>query len=289
VIFAGLGYPAGTVTERDKRISPTAHYTAYVWHRLRLPYADLFATPTGRTLFWSFRAAGEWMAAASPGLPSMVQYLELRHRAIEHALDQIEPDRIVEIGAGLSRRGVTWVLDRGVQYTEVDLPHMVEAKRAVLRRHGLAQRLGDRLTQVAKDALSPDFGAWLGEHLVGAQRPVVITEGVLGYFELPERERIARSIAEGLAAVGRGTFLSDLRSNEGGRTLAVTSEILKGAIWLITRGRGAAENFVDADDVRGFFARTGFATAEPVPTELATPHLVKLRSPARVWRAEVTS
>ncbi|MCA9596181.1 MAG: class I SAM-dependent methyltransferase [Myxococcales bacterium] len=275
------------MTDRDARISPTAHYTAYVWHRLRLPYAEHFATPTGRTLFWSFRAVGEWLAAASRTVPSMVQYLELRHRAIEHALSEIGPDHILEIGAGLSRRGVTWALDHGVRYTEVDLPHMVAAKRDVLARRGLLSRVSGKLTQEQKDALSSDFGAWLHERLAGAERPVVIAEGVLGYFEMPERERIARSIAEGLA--GGGTFLCDLRSNEGGRTLAVTSELLKGAIWLVTRGRGAAENFRDEADVRSFFARTGFTTAEPVPTELATPHLVQLRSPARVWRGEITS
>ena len=78
----------------DARIAPTAHYTAYIWHRLGLPYAELFVTPEGRRLFWTFRLAGEWIAAASPSLPSMVQYLELRHRVIDHTPQRSQGGRL---------------------------------------------------------------------------------------------------------------------------------------------------------------------------------------------------
>ncbi len=267
-------------------IAPTAHYTAYVWHRLGFPHAEHFATPTGRRLFWSFRFAGEWLAVAHPTVPSMLQYLELRHRSIELALEEARPDRVVELGAGLSRRGLTWAADRGVDYVEVDLPHMVSAKRELIRARvpqAVRERAGSRLRHEAVDVLGPDFERWLAGTLEGAERPVVIAEGVLGYFELGDRERVAAAVARALA--GRGAFVCDLRSREGGQAVAAAAKLLRAGIWLVTRGRGAREDFPSTQAVERYFEQAGFGRAEPVPVERAAPHLLRLRSPARVWRA----
>lgn len=270
----------------DARIAPTAHYTAYVWHRIGLPYAELFATPTGRRLFWTFRLAGEWLAAAAPSVPSMAQYLELRHRAIDHALDQFGPDRVVELGAGLSRRGLTWALDRGVVYTEVDLPHMIaEKRRALARAPELEARAKGKLRHEAVDVLSEEFSPWLARELAGAERPAVVAEGLLGYFALPERRRIVAAVAGALASAGGGEFLCDLRSGEGGRAVAAAAGMLRGAIWIATRGRGAREDFASPEAVQRFLIDAGFSTAESIPAERACPELARLRSPARVWRA----
>jgi O-methyltransferase involved in polyketide biosynthesis len=271
---------------RDAKIAPTAHYTAYVWRRLQLPYADAYATPTGAALYWSLRAAGEWIADVAPGVPSMKQYLALRHLTIDHALAALDPDRVVELGAGLSRRGTTWALDRDVAYVEVDLPHMVAHKRAAMTARfpgARGAKLRARLTLVEHDVLAPDFADWLGERVRDAERPAVIAEGVMGYFARPERLRIARSIAAALAP-RRGSFLCDLRAREGGRSVAVAARLLKTGIKLVTRGRGAAEDFASDDDVRAFFAEAGFAEAEPVDAR-AVPGTPRVASPAKVWQA----
>jgi O-methyltransferase involved in polyketide biosynthesis len=278
------------VTEnRDVSIAPTAHYTAYVWHRLGLPHADLFATKRGRRLFWTFRFAGEWVAMLLPGVPNMQQYLELRHRAIDWALDAYAPDVVVEIGAGLSRRGLTWASDRGTEYLEVDLPHMIEAKKAAIEKRAdvsLQARAKEKLSHHAVDVLSPGFSQFLREQLARGKRRAVIAEGLLGYFDPRDRSRIVKSVAEALAANGGGIFLCDLRAREGGSSVAVAAKVLRAAIWLVTRGRGARQDFRSADEVRAFFAAAGFSSAEPVRVEDATPQLASLRGPARVWRAE---
>lgn len=274
--------------DRDVKIGPTAHYTAYVWHRLGMPHAELFATPMGRNLFWGFRAMGEWIAAASRSIPSMVQYLEMRHRLIEENLHDIGPDHVIEIGAGLSRRGITWAADHGVTYTEVDLPHMIEAKRRALEAASadVRDRAAGKLTHEARDVLGDEFGAFLAQRLAGAERPVIIAEGLLGYFALPERTRIVAAVCEGLREAGGGAFLCDLRAREGGAAVATAAEILKAGISVITRGRGVREDFDSHDDVRRFFADTGFDSAEPVSLA-SLPHLQGVKSPARVWRARV--
>lgn len=267
-------------------IAPTAHYTAYAWHRLGFPHAEHFATARGRRLFWSFRAAGEWLAVVHPTVPSMLQYLELRHRCIEHALDEVQPDRVVEIGAGLSRRGLTWAADRGVDYVEIDLPHMVEAKQQIIAERVPAElraRAREHLRHEAVDVTGPGFEGWLEKALRGASRPVVIAEGVLGYFDLSDREHVARSVARALG--GRGSFVCDLRSREGGPAVAAGAKLLRAGIWLVTRGRGARVDFPSRAAIGSYFERAGFARSEPIAAEQAASHLAGLRTPARVWRA----
>ena len=273
---------------RDRNIGPTAHYTAYVWHRLGLPYADLFHTPRGAALFWGFRGAGEWVAAVLPRLPSMVQYLELRHRLIDLELERIGPDRVVELGAGLSRRGVTLAADRGIRVTEVDLPHMVAAKQARLAKapKALRRALEGRFEVVSRDLTDHDFADWLSSELSGAARPVVISEGVLGYFAPSDRSALARAIARALGNAGGGSFLCDLRSGEGGRAVAAAATVVRAGIRVATRGRGARADFESLDAVSDFFSEAGFSSATAL-SPAALPHLSRLRSPSRVWRADL--
>jgi O-methyltransferase involved in polyketide biosynthesis len=275
--------------ERDARIAPTAYYTAYVWHRLGLAHAQLFATARGALYFWSFRLAGEWMAVVSPRAPSTMQYLAMRHLTIDRAVEQLAPDRVVELGAGLSRRGITWAADRGTRYIEVDLPGIIAAKRARLQRlpPSLRQRLDERLTLASFDILDPRFGDWLAAQLAGAARPVVIGEGLLYYFSPDERARIAAAVRYALAAAGGGAFLCDLRTAEDGQGMSAAVAVLRAAIRVGTRGRGTRADFARLDDVRAFFARAGFAAAEPLSRAALPGVLATLPSPVRVWAARV--
>jgi O-methyltransferase involved in polyketide biosynthesis len=277
--------------ERDERIGPTAHYNAYVWHRLGLPYADLFVTRRGARLFWTFRLTVEWLAAVSDRIPSMPEYLAIRHLSFEHMLVALQPDRIVEIGAGLSRRGVTWAADRAIRYTEVDLPHMIAAKRKQIERAPPPVRacLDEKLSLVSRNILDAGFSDWLASELAGACRPVVLAEGVLGYFDWAERADIAASIRRGLAAAGGGSFLCDFRTQEDGRETAAAVKVLRAGIRLVTRGRGARGDFATRDDVRAFFQAAGFASSEPFDHVLLPPRLARLPSPARVWHALAAS
>lgn len=277
------------MSERDAAIAPTAHYTAHVWKRLGLPYATMFATREGARLFWTLRLAGEWLTLLTPKVPTMVEYLAQRHLLIEAALEDLSPDRIVELGAGLSRRGVTWAVDKKVRYLEVDLPHMVRAKQAAIDTHLPPRLRADvraRLELASCDVLSEELPHWLAARLAESTRPVVVAEGLVGYFAPNERDRLASGIAAALRAVGGGAFVCDLRSTEGGKAIARARRGLELGIKLITRGRGSRADFLSEDDVRAFFRRAGFTSAEPMDRR-RVGRVAHTPSPARIWVARV--
>ncbi len=268
----------------DDKIGPTAHYTAYVWHRLGFPNAERFVTPLGRAMFWGFRLAGEGALTYAPFAPSMTQYLEYRHRAFESVLEDAPPDVVIELGAGLSRRGVTWA-SRGVRYVEVDLPPMVRAKQRMIAERAdpaLLEAIRGRLEHVSLDILSAAFPAQLAALLEGAARPVVMTEGVLTYFTPEDRRKLARSVATALA--GRGAFVGEMRVKQAPGATDAALKTLRGAIRLVTRGRGAGAEEESHEAAREAFLGAGFSDVQPIDPG-RWPHLARWPLPARVWVA----
>jgi O-methyltransferase involved in polyketide biosynthesis len=282
---------AGAASER---IGPTAHYTAYVWRRLGLPHAELFATRTGAVLYWGFFALGEWTTRVAPGVPSMKDYLEHRHRLIDRVVEEAAPDLVVEIGAGLTRRAVTWAADRGVRAVELDLPRMSAVKRAALARipEALKRRLQDHHAVLDADVLAPEFVQVLAEAIGDARRPVVIAEGLLSYFDLPDRRRVIAAVAEALAARRGGTFVCDLHTATAQAEVGAAALVLRSAIRVLTRRRRALDPFADEAALRAAFADAGFGAVVHERPELHAardPRIAATRSPALIIRATVES
>ncbi len=275
------------------KIGPTAHVTAYAWHQLGMPYAQLFVTREGAAMYWSF-ASTAGLVGRLFELPTLVEYLEFRHRMIEAALERLDPDRIIELGAGLSRRGITWVLDRGVRYTEIDLPHMTQAKRRMLAagpgRVLRALREGE-LELRSTDILAPSCASELGELLAGAARPVIVSEGLLDYFDLDDRKRLLANLVAGFRKAGvAGHYLTDLQRGDRERKVGPAAKVLRSAIKLATGGQGPARPFRDLEHVDRVFALAGFSAGEELkPKQLAAiePRLLRLRSPTTIWLARV--
>ncbi|MFO0695377.1 MAG: class I SAM-dependent methyltransferase [Polyangiales bacterium] len=271
-------------SRRDERIAPTGHYTAYVWKRKGYPFAELFATKEGAVLFHAYRALVESISPRPANVPRLEDMLEYRHLLLDRAADLLRPTLIVELGAGLSRRGVTFA-SRGVPYLEIDLPGMVAAKgrRIEAAPPGVRSLLESSYRLVAHDLLAPDFPAFLTDALRGQERAVVIAEGVLGYFPVPERRLLASTVARALGAAEEGHFLFDLRDQAHAKAAASTVRTLKWASSLVTRGRGLREDFEDSDAIRAFLREAGFDAMDTV--EPAPPHLRRFAMPNRVWRA----
>jgi hypothetical protein len=275
------------------RIGPTAHVTAYAWHRLGMPYGELFSTREGARMYWMFRGSVEWATRFLP-IPSLLEFLEFRHRLMEAELERLDPDRIVELGAGLSRRGITWVLDRHIPYTEIDLPHMSAAKRSMLERApGRVRRAleSHELELRSTNILAPGFADELAKLLAGSKRPVVISEGMLPYFSFPDAETLLRSIATALRSTGvTGHYLTDVQRADRERKFGPGPQVLRQAINLVTRGQGGERPFRDLEHVDRFFALAGFDAGEelrPRDFYAGEPRLRDLRSPTSIWLARV--
>jgi len=231
------------MTDHDtSRISPTAHYTGYVWCRHGLSPAEL-GTQTGRAMFYGLQGL---VLAVSPTIGGMTleKMLLQRHRIIDHRLETAIAEgkvgQIVEVAAGLSGRGYRLsrrYRDTGLIYLEGDLPGMVARKRARLARlsdcsphhhvvelNALADDGPQSLAQLAADHLDPDRGT------------AIITEGLLSYF--PEDavkgmwQRFSRLLGDSPKG---GTYLTDIHL-DGELLTTLPVRIFRKGLGLFARG-----------------------------------------------------
>jgi O-methyltransferase involved in polyketide biosynthesis len=221
------------------RISPTAHYTSYVWVRNGLS-PEALASPTGRRLYRLFRPFDRTYELAGRTL-GLEQSLLARHRAIDAALESAIAagaiGQVVELAAGLSGRGLrVTAAHPEVVYVEADLPAMAAAKRARLDGAGL-RREGHRIEAV--DAFA-DGGPGSLEAIFASLDPqrgcAVITEGLLSYYPGETVEQLWRRIARGLARFPRGLYLADLVI-VGAMPAAPVYYLFSGLLQTLVRGR----------------------------------------------------
>ncbi|MFD4250374.1 class I SAM-dependent methyltransferase [Amycolatopsis thermoflava] len=197
------------MARRSETISPTAHYTGFVWVRSGLS-DPAFATAEGRVLHGLLRPL--MAASGALGGPTLDGFLLARHRLIDRLLtDAVERDgitQVVEIAAGLSARG--WRFTRrhpGLTYLEADLPDMAERKRRTLRG-ALPAGPGHRVAEL--DVLDETGLDRLVADLDPARGLVIVTEGLVNYFDEPAVRAMWARFARALGRFERGRYLSDL-------------------------------------------------------------------------------
>lgn len=250
-------------------ISPTAHYTGYVWFAHGQSH-EAFATATGRRLYRLLR--GPNLAARAVGLPTLDGMLLARHRLIDlllgRAIDAGEISQVIELAAGLSPRGWRFRSRYGsaVTYVEADLPDMIEQKRAILARLG-GESAHHRTARV--DALAdtgPTSIAALCDGLDPARGTAIITEGLLNYFDRPHVAAMWARFASALARFPHGLYLTDLVLREDARGMLFrTFERLLGAF---VRGRVHVD-FADATDAAEVLAAAGLSATLHDPRAFA--------------------
>ena len=251
-------------------ISPTAHYTGYVWARNGLSHPEL-ATTEGRILFESLQPI--MIASRAVGGPSLEPYLLARHRAIDallsSSIEEHGVSQVVEVASGLSPRGWRFMnrySDR-LTYVEADLPDMAERKRAALERIG---SLSESHRVQALDALRDDGPGSLAElatELDPAQGLAIITEGLLGYLDTDSVLGVWDRFARTLHGFAGGRYISDLHLGD-----VQTTAIRAFRVLLSTFVRGRVHlHFSSAAEAEAALRAAGFDTAEVRrATELVT-------------------
>jgi O-methyltransferase involved in polyketide biosynthesis len=226
------------VRAHPETISPTAHYTGFVWYAHGQSHRA-FATPAGRLMYHLLRAPNA--IAHRLGMASLEGMLLARHRLIDlrlaQAIDAGEIEQVVEIAAGLSPRGwrfATRYADR-ITYVEADLPAMIAHKRRILQALG-GETAHHRTAEIdALADLGPTSLAAICATLDPTRGIAVITEGLVNYFERDVVLALWQRIAAALRRFPRSVYLSDLMLRADNR-----GPLSAGFSWLLSafvRGR----------------------------------------------------
>jgi O-methyltransferase involved in polyketide biosynthesis len=244
--------------EGNQRIGIPAYFTSHAWVEARFEYAHLFETRQGRLMFKALEPLAYLFGFLGPAVRQHSEYLFVRHFAQEARLRQIRPSCIVEIGAGLSPRGIAFAsADPDLRYIEVDLPNMVAAKRSALGDFQIPPNYFLGTT----DLLAEDFVEGLPEKPRPGDRVVVVTEGVTDYFNMSEKITAFRNICSLLRGHGGGSYLLDIYARENFPRLPFLTNA-----FVTTLGRMVGRSFDDqlferVEDACGFLVSCGFDKA----------------------------
>ncbi|HEY3586003.1 MAG TPA: class I SAM-dependent methyltransferase, partial [Myxococcaceae bacterium] len=239
-------------------ISPTAHYTGYVWARNQLSHPEL-ETIQGRIMFESLQPA--MLVRRLLGQGTLESYLLARHRAIdlllERAIERHGVRQVIEVAAGLSARGWRFAQRYGelITYVETDLPEMAERKRRALERMG---SLSEHHRVAAMDVLSdsgPDSVEAVAAELESAQGLAIVTEGLVGYLPQEATEAMWARFAHTLGGFASGRHICHVHLRD---VDAVQVEALSLLLSVFVRGR-VRVHYRSAAEVERALLKAGFA------------------------------
>lgn len=260
-------------------LSVTALYTAGAWSWGALPCADLVADHDTARVFRVVNAALAvarfFRLKAAPLAPSLLH----RHAAIDHLVEAWSRDganarasrrlRVLELAAGLSRRGITFSRDPAITYIEVDQPGVLAKKRALLERTDVGRaalarpnfRLvsGDVTTLALDDVCAPD-GAPL----------FVIAEGLMMYLDADAQRALCRAVAARLARGGGGRFVFDFVPPSEQPPAGRVGRALEWLMKRFTRGQSFARDTRTRADTASDVIACGFDRVEALdPRDVA--------------------
>lgn len=247
-------------------ISPTAHYTGYIWARNGLSHPAL-QTVEGRVLFELVRPS--MIASAALGQGTLETYLMARHTAIDavltRAIDSGAVTQVLEVACGLSPRGWRFTQKYGerLTYVEADLPAMAGRKRRALERMG---SLSGRHRVEDIDVLSESGVAMVAEGLDRTEGLAIITEGLLGYLPTDAVRGVWRRFASTLSEFSAGRYIAELhmepmQSAQVRAFRVVLSAFVRGRVYL---------HFRSEEEARAALLSDGFPSVEiALATDLA--------------------
>src|SRR5262245_62161645 len=168
-------------------ISQSAQWLALTRATTTIP----FAREAAILLFGEATVLKAEAAVASLG-DNRLGHFERRYRSIDQALVMVGHRNIVEIGSGLSFRGLAMAQSPGIHYLDSDLPDLLAVKADLFARLDHPPLQGT-LRLEPLDALAP--GALAGAVREVPAGPVaIVNEGLLMYLDPSEKERLATTI-----------------------------------------------------------------------------------------------
>ena len=252
------------MSKNSSSISFTAYYTGEVWRQQGLS-SPIFSTPTGQLLYQLGRPAealAQRLAGTSIGT-TLLQRHQIIDAVVKQAIEQHGVSQIVEIACGLSPRGVRLrQCYPHLHYIEADLPDMAAHKRRLLQHNGL---LSVAHQVVDLDILQLD-GPLSVSHIfaerLDPQRPtLVITEGLVNYFELAVITGFWQRLAQALSLFPKAAYVTDLYPNLSWHPIVKLSHVFKRGLALATRST-VSLHFDDHDAIERGLMDCGFESVK---------------------------
>ncbi len=192
------------------RISISAHYTGYIWYKNGLSHQQ-FVTPMGRAAYWALRPMNGFMQLMVGA--SIDTFLLQRHFVLDHLVEQAIAEgyeQVVELAAGLSSRG--YLIKQAhpeVHYVEGDLPGMSARKAELLDNLG---RPAGHITQPCNilDESGPQSIEALLDGLDKTKKTLIITEGLVNYFDLPTIRKVWTRMAIAMKAFPQSRYITEV-------------------------------------------------------------------------------
>ena len=230
-------------------ISQSAQWLALTRATTTIP----FAREAAILLFGEATVRQAEAAVASLGEPRLGHFAH-RYRSIDQALEIVGHQNIVEIGSGLSFRGLAMAQSPGIHYLDTDLPALMAVKADLAARLDHPPLHGT-LRLEPLDALAPGALAGAVRHM-SAGPVAIVNEGLLMYLDASEKERLATSI-RGILQERSGSrwITADCYVREGERPTVLDPDVER----FVAEHRVEEQKFASWEEAERFFEMQGFA------------------------------
>ena len=136
--------------------------------------------------------------------------LERRYWSIDQLLNDLTIKNILEISSGYSFRSLEYTQQKGVHYIDTDLPEVITTKKEfinILKKDGL--NANGKLELLPLNVLdAANFHEIISHFLQG--EVVIVNEGLLGYLNIDEKEKLCSIIHDILKERGGYWITADI-------------------------------------------------------------------------------
>ena len=246
-------------------ISPSALSLLLMKAQSEIPYAKEAAT-----VLWGDTAPSELSdALAEENARRRLRHFVSRYRSLDQLLGESGCANVLELGAGLSFRGLELARTTSAFYIDTDLPDIVALKSDLIAKLPAQPSRGTLRLQVLNALDAAAFEATVSELPAG---PVAIAnEGLLVYLDEREKAQLAANVRAALRARGGVWLTADVYiQNPGGSAPNVSYGRSRE---FLDKHRVEQNKFADWAAAERFFTDHGFS----ITNKLAHEHPLHIR------------
>ena len=194
-------------------ISFTALYTGHVWYENGMS-AKFFTSAKSNALFRILQPV-EYFADKVVGVNLrdllLQRHVIMDHR-IRHLIENEGVTQILEIASGLSPRGYLFSQEYPeLRYVESDLPGMASRKKELLRNENALAPNHEVITCNFFESGAPSGLDYVLQEVLDTSKPtIIITEGLINYFDLDTISGVWRNMQNLATVFPKAWYITDL-------------------------------------------------------------------------------